>query len=61
MFTCITDENHDILEVFYCLFYIYYDKFTACVEAGSNTSILALQVVGGDEKGTQWPPCSWGL
>jgi hypothetical protein len=35
------------------------------VEAGSNTSTVALRVVGGDEKGTQFPggitglPSSW--
>jgi hypothetical protein len=30
------------------------------VEAGSNTSTVALRVVGGDEKGTQWKPSAWG-
>jgi hypothetical protein len=29
------------------------DQFSTCVEAGSNTSTVALRVVGGDEKGTQ--------
>jgi hypothetical protein len=35
--------------------------------AGSNTSIVALQVVGGDEKenqclgGITGPPCFWGI
>jgi hypothetical protein len=39
----------------------------ARVEAGLNTSTVALLVIGGDEKGTQcpgnnnWPPCSWGI
>jgi hypothetical protein len=28
-------------------------RVRTCVEAGLNTSTLALQVVGGDEKGTQ--------
>jgi hypothetical protein len=27
--------------------------FDPCVETGSNTSTVALRVVGGDEKGTQ--------
>jgi ABC-type iron transport system FetAB ATPase subunit len=27
-------------------------KLVSCVEAGSNTSTVALQVVGGDEKGS---------
>jgi hypothetical protein len=37
------------------------------VEAGSNTSTVALRVIGGDEKGTPvpggmtGPPCSWGI
>jgi hypothetical protein len=30
------------------------------VEAGSNTSTIALRVVGGDEKGTQCNPVSGG-
>jgi hypothetical protein len=38
----------------------------SCVEAGSNTSTVALRLVGGDGKGTStWgitgQPCSWGI
>jgi hypothetical protein len=32
----------------------------ATVEVGSNTSTVALRVVGGDEKGTQCHPVSGG-
>jgi hypothetical protein len=37
------------------------------VEAGSNTSTVALRIVGGDENGIQCrggiigPPCVWGI
>lgn len=38
----------------------------SCVEAGSNTSTIDLQVIRGNETGTQClgitgTPCSWGI
>jgi hypothetical protein len=38
---------------FYILFKRQTHPFVTRVEAGSNTSTVALRIVGGDEKGTQ--------
>jgi hypothetical protein len=34
-------------------------NFLPCVEAGYNTSTVALRVVRGDERGTQCPGYNW--
>jgi hypothetical protein len=56
-----TQTQKEVMDVLVSVRFVSSTQYV--VEVVSNTSTVALRVVGGDEKGTQClgrPPCSWG-